>query len=117
MLHVRLLVVEYLNLSNHDLGDDDEPEWMLDFAKRESSRVMTEKRKEFEERLEKTKKEEERQRIAIENIAGPRKKQVRGLTTLSLSRVLLKKITCAEAQYTIDWSPRAKRRPFCARGI
>ncbi|RAL06325.1 ATP-dependent DNA helicase-like protein [Aspergillus ibericus CBS 121593] len=56
-------------------GDDDEPEWMLDFTKRESSRVMTAKRKEFEERLERTKKEEEKQRIALKNAGGPRKKQ------------------------------------------
>ncbi|GLA49720.1 ATP-dependent DNA helicase chl1 [Aspergillus niger] len=56
-------------------GDDDEPEWMLDFARRESSRMMTEKRKELEERLEKTRKEEEQQRIALENPEGPRKKQ------------------------------------------
>nr|XP_001395061.2 ATP-dependent RNA helicase CHL1 [Aspergillus niger CBS 513.88] len=55
--------------------DDDEPEWMLDFARRESSRMMTEKRKELEERLEKTRKEEEQQRIALENPEGPRKKQ------------------------------------------
>lgn len=49
---------------------------MLDFARRESSRMMTEKRKELEERLEKTRKEEEQQRIALENPEGPRKKQV-----------------------------------------
>ncbi|GKZ51100.1 ATP-dependent DNA helicase chl1 [Aspergillus brasiliensis] len=55
--------------------DDNEPEWMLDFAKRESSRMMTEKRKELEERLEKTRKEEEQQRMALENPEGPRKKQ------------------------------------------
>ncbi|XRM43306.1 ATP-dependent DNA helicase chl1, variant 3 [Aspergillus tubingensis] len=54
--------------------DDDEPEWMLDFARRESSRKMTEKRKELEERLERTRKEEEQQRIALENPEGSRKK-------------------------------------------
>ncbi|PWY66189.1 DNA repair helicase [Aspergillus eucalypticola CBS 122712] len=55
--------------------DDDEPEWMLDFARRESSRKMTEKRKELEERLERTRKEEEQQRIALDNPEGSRKKQ------------------------------------------
>ncbi|PWY79334.1 DNA repair helicase [Aspergillus sclerotioniger CBS 115572] len=60
---------------NNAARDDDEPEWMLDFAKRESSRAMTEKRKEFEDRLEKAKEEEERQRNAIEDPKGARKKQ------------------------------------------
>lgn len=49
---------------------------MLDFARRESSRKMTEKRKELEERLERTRKEEEQQRIALDNPEGSRKKQV-----------------------------------------
>ena len=59
------------------LGDDGEPEWMLEFAKRESSRAITEKRKELEERLAKTRLEEEKkQRSAIESRERPRKKQV-----------------------------------------
>ena len=49
---------------------------MLGFAKRESSRAITEKRKELEERLAKTKLEEEKQRLAIENAGRPHKKQV-----------------------------------------
>ena len=57
-------------------GDDGEPEWMLDFAKRESRRAITEKKKELEERLAKTKLEEEKQRLAVENAGRPRKKQV-----------------------------------------
>lgn len=59
------------------LGDDAEPEWMLEFAKRESSRAIIEKRNEIEERLAKTRLEEEkRQRSAIESTERPRKKQV-----------------------------------------
>lgn len=58
------------------LGDDGEPEWMLEFAKRESSRAITEKRKDFEARLAKTKLEEEKQRSAVEHPERPRKKQV-----------------------------------------
>ena len=53
---------------------------MLDFAKRESSRAITEKRKDLEARLAKTRLEEEKQRQAIENPERPRKKQVRRLT-------------------------------------
>ena len=58
------------------LGDDGEPEWMLEFAKRESSRAITKKRKNFEARLAKTKLEEEKQRSAAEHPERPRKKQV-----------------------------------------
>ncbi|GES65568.1 ATP-dependent DNA helicase-like protein [Aspergillus terreus] len=55
--------------------DDGEPEWMLEFAKRESSRAITEKRKELEARLAKSRQEEERQRKALENPGAPRKRQ------------------------------------------
>ncbi|KAL5361862.1 helicase C-terminal domain-containing protein [Aspergillus floccosus] len=55
--------------------DDGEPEWMLEFAKRESSRAITEKRKELEARLAKSRQEEERQRKALENTDAPRKRQ------------------------------------------
>lgn len=58
------------------LGDDGEPEWMLEFAKRESSRAITEKRKDFEARLAKTRLEEEKQRQALDFPERPRKKQV-----------------------------------------
>lgn len=58
------------------IGDDDEPEWMLEFARRESSRTITEKRKDFEARLAKTRLEEEKQRQALEFPERPRKKQV-----------------------------------------
>lgn len=60
---------------NH-VGDDDEPEWMLEFARRESSRTISEKRKDFEARLAKTRQEEEKQRQALEIPGRPRKKQV-----------------------------------------
>jgi chromosome transmission fidelity protein 1 len=49
---------------------------MLEFAKRESSRAITEKRKELEARLAKSRQEEERQRKAFENPDAPRKRQV-----------------------------------------
>ncbi|KAL2788349.1 helicase C-terminal domain-containing protein [Aspergillus keveii] len=55
--------------------DDDEPEWMLEFARREASRAITEKRKEFESRLARIKREEEQQRAALEESSGPRKRQ------------------------------------------
>lgn len=58
------------------LGDDNEPEWMVEYAKRESGRAITEKIKELESRLAKTKQEEERQKAALESLEGPRKKQV-----------------------------------------
>ena len=58
------------------IGDDDEPEWMREFARRESRRAVTEKRNELETRLARTKEEEERQRRSLENAERPRKKQV-----------------------------------------
>jgi chromosome transmission fidelity protein 1 len=57
-------------------GDDTEPEWMLEYSKRESSRAVTEKRKEFELRLAKARQEEEKQKAALESSDGPRKRQV-----------------------------------------
>lgn len=75
---MRISLVDRLNPEMFTaLGDDGEPEWMLEFAKRESSRAITEKRKELEERLAKTRLEEEKkQRSAIESRERPRKKQV-----------------------------------------
>ncbi|RDH27643.1 ATP-dependent DNA helicase-like protein [Aspergillus welwitschiae] len=83
------------NIANPRNCDDDEPEWMLDFARRESSRMITEKRKELEERLEKTRKEEEQQRIALENPEGPRKKQ-------KYSIPLTESGGLSEDQFTLD---------------
>ncbi|KAK9860993.1 DnaQ exonuclease/DinG helicase [Penicillium brevicompactum] len=56
-------------------GDDEEPEWMLEFAKKESRRALTEKRQEFEARLAKIRQEEERLKQAQESVERPRKKQ------------------------------------------
>lgn len=47
---------------------------MLEFAKRESHRAITEKRKEFEARLARVRLEEERQKSFLEE--RPKKKQV-----------------------------------------
>jgi chromosome transmission fidelity protein 1 len=58
------------------LADDDEPEWMVEFAKKESRRAITEKRQEFESRLAKIRQEEERLKQAQDS-DRPRKKQVR----------------------------------------
>lgn len=49
---------------------------MLEFAKREASRAVTEKRKEFELRLASIKREEEEQKRALESPRGPKKRQV-----------------------------------------
>lgn len=49
---------------------------MLEFAKRESARAVTEKRRALEARLEKIRIEEEKQRRATELSGGPRKRQV-----------------------------------------
>ncbi|RAL08409.1 DNA helicase [Aspergillus homomorphus CBS 101889] len=56
-------------------NDDTEPDWMLEFAKGELCRSVLEKRKELEQRLERTRIKEEKQRIALEISEGPRKKQ------------------------------------------
>ncbi|KAJ5510840.1 hypothetical protein N7453_002943 [Penicillium expansum] len=55
--------------------DDDEPEWMIEHAKRESRRAITEKRQEFETRLAKIRQEEERLKQAQDSADRPRKKQ------------------------------------------
>ncbi|KXG45709.1 Helicase-like, DEXD box c2 type [Penicillium griseofulvum] len=55
--------------------DDDEPEWMIEHAKRESRRAITEKRKEFEDRLAKIHQEEERLKQAQDSSDRPHKKQ------------------------------------------
>ncbi|KAL6233505.1 hypothetical protein BDW75DRAFT_215020 [Aspergillus navahoensis] len=65
----------FLDAVQNTTCDDDEPEWMVEFAKRQASRAITEKRKDFELRLAKIKREEEQQRAALENLEGPRKRQ------------------------------------------
>lgn len=50
---------------------------MVEFAKKESRRALTEKRQEFEARLAKIRQEEERLKQAQESTDRPRKKQVR----------------------------------------
>ncbi|KAI9040495.1 DNA helicase [Aspergillus affinis] len=55
--------------------DEDEPEWMKEFAKRESSRAIAEKKKKLESRLAKIRQEEEKLRVAHESSEGPRKRQ------------------------------------------
>jgi len=64
------------HVSQWGLGDDDEPEWMIEFAKRDSRRAIAEKRQEFEARLAKIKQEEERLKLAQDSQERPRKKQV-----------------------------------------
>ncbi|KAJ5854553.1 Helicase-like DEXD box c2 type [Penicillium rubens] len=54
--------------------DDDEPEWMIEHAKRESRRAITEKRQEFEARLAKIRQEEERVKQTQDSADRPRKK-------------------------------------------
>ncbi|KAJ5454284.1 uncharacterized protein N7458_005240 [Penicillium daleae] len=55
--------------------DDDDPEWMVEFAKKNSRRAVAEKRQEFEARLAKIKREEERLKQASTTQDRPRKKQ------------------------------------------
>ncbi|KAJ5726460.1 uncharacterized protein N7483_007817 [Penicillium malachiteum] len=54
--------------------DDDEPDWMVEFAKRDSRRAITEKRQTFEARLAKIKQEEDQLRQTA-NQERPRKRQ------------------------------------------
>ncbi|KAL4951328.1 helicase C-terminal domain-containing protein [Aspergillus filifer] len=72
--HKRKQLLETVQNVTYD-DDDDEPEWMVEFAKREASRTFTQKRNEFELRLARIKREEEKQRAAHENPLGPRKRQ------------------------------------------
>ncbi|KAK1146695.1 ATP-dependent DNA helicase chl1 [Aspergillus melleus] len=57
------------------VSDEDEPEWMKEFAKRESSRAIAEKKKRLESRLAKIRQEEEKLKVAHESSEGPRKRQ------------------------------------------
>ncbi|KAJ5566303.1 Helicase-like DEXD box c2 type [Penicillium sp. DV-2018c] len=61
--------------SDHFQGDDDEPEWMVEHAKRESRRAITEKRQAFEARLAKVRQEEERLKRTRDNTERPSKRQ------------------------------------------
>lgn len=49
---------------------------MVEFAKRDSRRAIAEKRQEFEARLARIKREEERLKQAQDSAERPRKKQV-----------------------------------------
>lgn len=60
---------------------------MREFAKRESTRAVREKRNELEARLAKTRSEEEKLKLASGNLERPRKKQV--CVTLPLSSAAL----------------------------
>lgn len=71
----KLLRTRRFIITNSGLGGD-EPEWMLEFAKREKSRALTEKIKELEARLEKARAEEEKKQKE-DFFERPRKKQVR----------------------------------------
>lgn len=62
-------------LTHVNIGDDDEPEWMVEFAKKDARRTIAEKRQEFEARLAKSKQEEDRLRQAQAN-QRPQKRQV-----------------------------------------
>ncbi|CEJ56820.1 Putative DEAD_2 protein [Penicillium brasilianum] len=55
--------------------DNDEPDWMVEFAIKNSRRAIAEKRQEFEARLAKIKREEERVKQASVTQDRPRKKQ------------------------------------------
>lgn len=77
MQHVGLIVKHMTWYQLSDIpGDDDEPEWMIEHAKRESRRAITEKRQEFEARLAKIRQEEERLKQAQDSADRPRKKLV-----------------------------------------
>jgi hypothetical protein len=60
---------------------------MLEFAKKESRRKLTEKRNEFEARLAKIRQEEERLKQAQQIAERPRKKQVCRAPRLRLGRL------------------------------
>lgn len=57
-------------------ADDDEPEWMIEYAKKERTQALTQKWRELEERLARIRKEEERRMKLAQNPHRPSKKQV-----------------------------------------
>ncbi|CAG8410021.1 unnamed protein product [Penicillium salamii] len=73
--HKRKAFQESVDATANRAGDDGEPEWMLEFARKESRRALTEKRQAFEARLAKIRQDEERLKQAQESVNRPRKKQ------------------------------------------
>ncbi|KAB8236734.1 DNA helicase [Aspergillus alliaceus] len=66
---------------NNTTYDDGEPEWMLEYAKRESSRAISERRKNLEIRLANARQEEEKQKATLESSDAPRKRQKLGVSS------------------------------------
>ncbi|KAL1962787.1 hypothetical protein VTN77DRAFT_9156 [Rasamsonia byssochlamydoides] len=58
----------------YDASGDDEPDWMLEYSRKEKTRVLTEKWKDLEGRLARVRAEEERRRKASGNQERPKKK-------------------------------------------
>ncbi|KAL4973236.1 helicase C-terminal domain-containing protein [Aspergillus desertorum] len=73
----------FLDAVQNTTYDDNEPDWMVEFAKREAGRAITEKRKDFELRLARINREEEQQTAALEDSEGPRKRQRIGAVSTS----------------------------------
>lgn len=63
-------------LPNHSAAAEDEPEWILEHARRERKKAVLDKRQRLEERLARVRDEEERQRREFENSNHPSKKLV-----------------------------------------
>ncbi|KAL4734029.1 helicase C-terminal domain-containing protein [Aspergillus similis] len=95
----------FLDVVQNTTYDDDEPEWMVEFAKRQASRAITEKRMEFESRLARIKREEEQQRAALESSEGPRKRQ-------RISVVAKDKDTEDDDQFALDDYDSENEEPY-----
>ncbi|KAL1972194.1 hypothetical protein VTN31DRAFT_7413 [Thermomyces dupontii] len=65
---------QFLETVDDALGDDDEPDWMREYARKQRARAMVEKWKDLEERLAKVRAEEERRRKSAEGQQRARKR-------------------------------------------
>ncbi|EED14137.1 DNA helicase, putative [Talaromyces stipitatus ATCC 10500] len=66
---------EFLKSIDGLSADDDEPDWMLEYSKKERTQALTQKWRELEERLARIRKEEERRKKLAQNPHRPSKKQ------------------------------------------
>ncbi|KAE8548041.1 hypothetical protein EYB25_009834 [Talaromyces marneffei] len=72
---------EFLKSIDGLSADDGEPEWMVEYAKKERTQALTQKWRELEARLARIRKEEERRRKLAQNAARPSKKQKTDVVT------------------------------------
>lgn len=93
-----------LQLTNKIVANGDEPEWMLEHARRERKKAVLDKRQRLEERLARVRAEEERQRRKLEDPMHPSKKLV------CCCRLLRRNPILACAEVNLSRNPSRRKR-------